>query len=272
MIEVQSSPRNLGEYFVEAEGEPYDFRVKSKLEFLRGTLGAHSQRTVCRPNDILRRGLAKDDVFKEHLRRFKSEHGWSSSVWFRKRPVCLGPSAEPAPTEFSLTQVWDRGVNGRRFFEEVIRENLDLGRPEQVQLIFNRKMKRSSVADGRYRSRILTEGVIPSLHVYFKNTHIKQYHKEGRALRTESTINNTYDFKVGRRLHNLDTLRQIGFAANRRVLEVEKVSHDCHIGMEAFERLQQPVEVEEQRASALRFGYKRVQALFTALCLFALQP
>lgn len=174
--------------------------------------------------------------------------------------------------EFSLTQVWERGVNGRCFFEEVIRENLDLGRPEQVQLIFNRKMKRSTVADGRCRTRIITEGVIPSLHVYYKNTHIKQYHKEGRALRTETTINNTYDFQVGRRLENLDQLRQIGFTANRRVLEVEKVSHDCHIGMEAFQRLQGPIEVEEQRASALRFGDKRVQALFTALCLFALQP
>ena len=174
--------------------------------------------------------------------------------------------------EFSLTQVWDRGVHGRCFFEEVIRENLDLGRPEQVQLIFNRKMKRSTVADGRCRTRVITEGVIPSLHVYYKNTHIKQYHKEGRALRTETTINNTYDFNVGRRLENLDQLRQIGFTANRRVLEVEKVSHDCHIGMEAFERLQGPIEVEEQRASALRFGDKRVQALFTALCLFALQP
>jgi hypothetical protein len=79
-------------------------------------------------------------------------------------------------------------------------------------------------------------------------------------------------FQVGRRLENLDALRQIGFTANRRVLEVEKVSHDCHMAMEAFQRLQGPIEVEEQRASALRFGGQRVQALFTALCLFAPQP
>ena len=175
-------------------------------------------------------------------------------------------------TEFSLTQVWDRQVNGRCFFEEVIRENIDLGRPEQVQLIFGRKLRRSTVASGRCRTRIITEGVTPSLHVYYKNTHIKQYHKEGRALRTETTVNNTYDFNVGRRLHNLDELRQIGFAANRKVLEVEKLSHDCHIGTEAFERLQRPVRVDDQRAAALRFGDPRVQALFTVLCLFALQP
>lgn len=110
------------------------------------------------------------------------------------------------------------------------------------------------------------------MHVYYKNTHLKQYHKEGRALRTETTINNTYDFGVGRRLHNLPKLRQVGFAANRRVLEVEKLTHDCHLGTEAFQKLQQPIQVEDQRASALRFGDPRVQALLAVLVLFCLQP
>ena len=174
--------------------------------------------------------------------------------------------------EFSLTQVWDRGVHGRCFFEEVIRENLDLGRPEQVQLIFQRKMQSKTATDGRCRTRIITEGVTPSLHVYYKNTHLKQYHKEGRALRTETTINNAYDFGVGRRLHNLPALRQIGFAANRRVLEVEKLSHNCNLGAERFQTLQQPVEVDGQRGAALRFGDPRVQALLAVLVLFCLQP
>ena len=31
--------------------------------------------------------------------------------------------------EFSLTQMLDRPLSGRVFFEEVIRENLDIGRP-----------------------------------------------------------------------------------------------------------------------------------------------
>ena len=174
--------------------------------------------------------------------------------------------------EFSLTQVWDRALSGRGFFEEVIRENIDLGRPEQVQLIFARKLRRKTVAAGRCRTRIIQQGVQPSLHVYYKNTHIKQYHKEGRALRTETTINNTYDFQVGRLLKNLPRLRQIGFGANRRVLEVEKVSHNSQVGAKVFEKLQKPLEVEGQHASALRFGDPRVQALLSVLLLFALQP
>ena len=120
--------------------------------------------------------------------------------------------------EFSLTKVLDRPLHGRLFVEQVIRENLDLGRPEEVQLIFNRKVSRAT--PGRFRTRILTQGVTPSLHVYYKSARIKQYHKEERALRTETTINNTYDFLVGKRLINLSKLREIGFAANRRLLEV----------------------------------------------------
>lgn len=176
--------------------------------------------------------------------------------------------------EFALTQVWERPVHGREFFEQVIRENIDLGRPEQVQLIFARKMQRRTAADGRCRTRIITNGVIPSLHVYYKNTHLKQYHKtwkRGAALRTETTINNSYDFQVGRLLHNLPKLRQIGFAANRRVLEVETVSHDNRVGAEAFAGLQGPVATPDgQRASALRFGDPRVQALFAVLVLLSL--
>ena len=38
--------------------------------------------------------------------------------------------------EFSLTQILDRPLSGRVLFEEIIRENLDLGRPDMVQLIF----------------------------------------------------------------------------------------------------------------------------------------
>jgi hypothetical protein len=66
-------------------------------------------------------------------------------------------------------------------------------------------------------------------------------------------------------------LRQFGFKANRRLLDVQTISHDCSIGEEAFEKVVRPIEVEGQRASALRFGDGRVQALFSVLVLFSLQ-
>ena len=199
--------------------------------------------------------------------------------WLRLLPHPYSPSDRKAgykyqisilQAEFSLTQVLDRPVTGRVFFEEVIRENLDIGRPSQVQLIFDRRV--TSKTPGRFRTRVITNGVVPSLHVDYKNTRIKQYHKEGKALRTETTINNTRDFGVGKLLKNLPALRQIGFQANRRLLDVQKISHDCSLGEDAFEKVVRPIQVDEQRASALRFGDKRVQALFAVLVVFSLQP
>lgn len=176
------------------------------------------------------------------------------------------------PAEFSLTQVLDRPLTGRVFFEEVIRENLDIGRPDHVQLIFERRISKQT--PGRFRTRVLTEGVTPSLHIDYKGCRIKQYHKEGRALRTETTIHNARDFgtHVGKRLHNLPVLRQIGFQANRRLLNVQRISQDCAIGEEEFRRVTQPLEVQGQRASALPYADPCVLALCSALLVFRLLP
>ena len=172
--------------------------------------------------------------------------------------------------EFALTQVFDRPVQGRVFFEEVLREHLDMGRPEHVQLIFKRRVTRRTPS--RYRTRVITDGVSPSLHVDYKHSRIKQYHKEGRALRTETVINDTYDFDVGRLLRNLDDLKKVGFAANRRLLGVQTLSHDCLLGAETLDDLHRPRCISGQRASALRFGDRRVQSLFAALLRFSLLP
>ena len=172
--------------------------------------------------------------------------------------------------EFSLTQTLDRPLSGRVFFEEVIRDNLDLGRPDQVALIFERRVSRRT--PGRFRTRVLTEGVVASLHVDYKHTKIKQYHKLGRALRTETTINDARDFAIGKRLHNLPALREIGFNANRRLLEVQRTSCDCAIGEDAFAKVSAPVVLGGQRGPALRFGDPHVQALLSVLVVFRLLP
>jgi hypothetical protein len=68
--------------------------------------------------------------------------------------------------EFSLTQVLDQPVTGRFFFEEVIRENLDIGRPSQVSLVFDRKVNRRT--PGPFRTRVITGGASILLHCWGK--------------------------------------------------------------------------------------------------------
>jgi hypothetical protein len=177
--------------------------------------------------------------------------------------------------EFSLTQTLDRPVTGRVFFEQVIRDNLDIGRPDQVSLVFDRRLHRRGPrpTPGTFRTRIITEGVTPSLHVYYKHTTIKQYHKEGRALRTETTINDTTDFGIGKRLTHLPALREIGFTANRRLLDVQRLGHDPIKSSAALAAVTDPVTTPTgTRIPGLPLGHQRSHALLTALLTFRLQP
>jgi len=175
--------------------------------------------------------------------------------------------------EVSLTQVFDRPVQGRLFFEAVIRENLDLGRPDRVRLLFPIRITRATPPPPvGYRTRVITDGVHPSLHVDYKHSHVKQYFKEHRALRTEVTINNPRDFWIRKGLSNLPHLRDLGQQINRKLLEVEHVSHACVLTQGALDRLQQPTVVAGQRVSALRFGDPRVMALLQAITGFTHLP
>jgi hypothetical protein len=177
--------------------------------------------------------------------------------------------------EFSLTQMLDRPVSGRIFFEQVIRDNLDIGRPDQVGLVFDRRIFRGRTrpTPGRFRTRIITEGVTPSLHVDYKHATIKQYHKEGRALRTETTINDTRDFGIGKRLTHLPALREIGFSANRRLLGVQRLDHDPITATAALSSVTDSVTTGTgTRIPGLRLGQPRSHALLSAMLIFRLQP
>ncbi len=175
--------------------------------------------------------------------------------------------------ETSLTQVFDRPVYGRQFFEEVIREHLDLGRPDRVSALFPQRLTRRTPPPAHgYRTRVFLQGVEPSLHVDFKHSHVKQYFKEQRALRTETTINDPRDVLATKALRNLPYLRSVGESVNQRLIDAETLSHDCLLSDSSFERLQRPTVKDGQRCPALRFGDRRVLALCQALCGFAHLP
>jgi hypothetical protein len=168
----------------------------------------------------------------------------------------------------------DAPVTGRVFFEHVIRDNLDIGRADQVGLIFDRPIRRRGPrpTPGRFRTRVITAGVTPSLHADYKHTTVKQYHKDGRALRTETTINDTRDFGIGKGLGNLPALREIGFSANRRLLGVQRLDHDPITGARDLHHLTDPVITDTgSRIPGLPLGRPRSHALLLTLLTFCTQ-
>jgi len=81
--------------------------------------------------------------------------------------------------EFSLTQMLDRPLSGRVFFEQMIHDNLDIGRPDKVSLIFARRIHtgRRRSTQTRCRTRVISTDVVPSVHIEYKSATIKQYYK-----------------------------------------------------------------------------------------------
>jgi hypothetical protein len=171
--------------------------------------------------------------------------------------------------EISETCVFDRPQAGRMWFEGVIRDHLDIGRPDQVMLIFDRRINRCT--PGPFRTRVLTDGVNPTLCCYYKSSRIKQYFKEGRALRTETVICDTHDFGIGRQVcaKNWQALRAVGESANRRLCDAETADALPAPDVVTWQRVTQPSKANDGLyTSGLRFGDPRVMAVLASLVGF----
>jgi hypothetical protein len=170
--------------------------------------------------------------------------------------------------EVSRTLVFAAPRHARSFFEALVADNLDIGRPDQIELIFADRRIRPGrrPATEVFKTKVVTRGVDVTVNAFYQHSRIKQYLKDGRALRIETVINDPYDLGCQRRLHNLPDLQTKARAVNRRLLDTERVGQGCVLASPAFERIAHPsTSVDGRRAPALRFGDPRVQALAGAL-------
>ena len=171
--------------------------------------------------------------------------------------------------EVSRTIVFDAPRRARSFFEALIADNLDLGRPENVEIIFGRRVRCDT--PGTFRTAIDRPVIDPDdkgvvVNVFYKHSRVKQYLKQGRAMRIETVINCPRDLRCNARLPNLAELQDKARAINRRILEAERAGQATVLASPAFERIAHPsVDADGRRTPALRFGDPRVTALAGAL-------
>jgi hypothetical protein len=121
--------------------------------------------------------------------------------WLRRLPMPFGPADQEAgywwecsmrQVEVSRTIVFDAPRRVRGFFEALIADNLDIGRPANVEIIFARHIYRNT--PGVFRTAIDRPAIGPDaggvvLNVFYKHSRVKQYLKDGRAMRIETVIN-----------------------------------------------------------------------------------
>jgi hypothetical protein len=199
--------------------------------------------------------------------------------WLHRIPMPFGPADRDAgywwelsmrQVEVSRTIVFDAPRRARFFFEALIGDNLDIGRPANIEIIFGRRIQRNT--PGTFRTAIDRPAIGPDaggvvLNVFYKHSRIKQYLKEGRAMRIETVINCPRDLRCNARLPNLEELQGKARACNRRIMDAERAGQGTVLASPAFERIAHPsVTADGRRTPALRFGDPRVQALAGALC------
>jgi hypothetical protein len=173
--------------------------------------------------------------------------------------------------ETSRTIVFDAPRRARAFIEALVADNLDLGRPDSVELIFTGKRERRGRPPKEpqvFKTKVVTRDTEVTINAFFKHSRIKQYLKDGRALRIETVVNSPDDLRCHRRLTHLDELQAKARDVNTRLLDTERVGQGCVLASPAFERVAQSTLTSEgRRAPALRFGDPRVMALLGALCV-----
>ena len=171
-----------------------------------------------------------------------------------------------AQVEISRTIVFTQPRYARAFFDALVTDNLDLGRPDTIEIISGRQVRAGTASE--FKTKIVARGTEVTVNAFYKHSRIKQYLKDGRALRIETVINDPGDLGCLRRLRHLDELQARARAVNTTLLDTERVGQGCVLASPAFERIAQPTLTEDgRRAPALRFGDPRVQALAGALCV-----
>jgi len=166
--------------------------------------------------------------------------------------------------EVSRTLVFDDPRRARRFFEALVADNIGIGRPDEVHVVFGRD-RRGRTTPQQFRTRVFGPGTEVKMDFAYKHSRVKQYLKEGRAFRIETVINKPSDIGVLARLEHLPELIAKAREVNGRLLTLERAGQSCALGDDLFDRLHQPL-TEGQRTGAFRFGDPRAMALAGALC------
>jgi len=106
--------------------------------------------------------------------------------WLARLPLPLGAADHDAgywwelsmaQVEVSRTIVFTQPRYARAFFEALVTDNLDLGRPDTVEIIFGRRIVngRQRATQGTFKTKVITRGTEVTINAFYRRSRIKQY-------------------------------------------------------------------------------------------------
>jgi DNA-binding transcriptional ArsR family regulator len=165
--------------------------------------------------------------------------------------------------EFSDNVIFHRTQVLNRVYEDLLRDHLHLGRPDMLKVVFDRQIRRTTPST--FKTRVLRQGVVSCLKVFYKKSFLKQYNKAGLVLRTEVCVNDPRDFSIGRSLVHLGYLGTIAYHAITRFLKAQTVALATALDRSTFERLITASHEGGHYVAGLRLGAPQVMRLLAAL-------
>lgn len=206
------------------------------------------------------------DAFKDQVESIARR--WLDTV---PSPLTAEERAAGYPTRLSIFQaefsdnvIFHKTAVLNRVYEQMLSEHLHMGRPDMIKATFDRRITRRT--PGQFKTRILREGTVACMKVFYKSSFLKQYNKSGRVLRTELCVNNPQDFGLRKGLAHLGQLSCIAEHTTTRFTEAQAVARSTALNRSTFERMVTPSQnAEGQRVAALRFGTTWAMQLLMAL-------
>src|SRR6266545_3681757 len=220
----------------------------------------------------------RDREYGEGFVRISSYPPFQTRIWLNAQrwlawvPDPLTPAERAAgypsrlsiyQVEFSDNVIFHQTQVLNRVYEQLLREHLHLGRPDMLKVVFDRQIRKTT--PGVFTTRLLRQGVVSCLKVFYKRSWLKQYNKGGRVLRTEVCINDPRDFNIGKSLVHLGYLGTIAYHAITRFQKAQAVAMATALDRSTFERLITPSTDGGQRVAGLRFGAPRTMRVLEAL-------
>jgi hypothetical protein len=172
--------------------------------------------------------------------------------------------------EYGTNLIFERRAALDHLHERLLDLNRSIGHPDEIALIFGRRITRRT--DAGLKTQILDHDLgQPVIRGESKSSSIKQYVRDHLVLRTETTSDHTPDLGVNKGVEHLPELRQTMAASNDRYLEVQQDVLETFVDRGQLEQLRQAtVSPSGRRTPGLKLDDSRLLAVLQALTRFAL--
>jgi hypothetical protein len=174
-----------------------------------------------------------------------------------------------AQAEYCHNAVFAQQAALDKLFSRLLDHNRTIGHPDKLAVIFGRACFHPDTRTGQTEIKV-TPLKTTVIKTSLRGTSLKQYVKDRRMLRTETSCFRVKELSVAKGINNLPRLREVMAQSNERYQEAQQDVLASPIDRGQLERLAQAsVSASGRRTPGLHLDDRRLLAVLAALTSFA---